>query len=198
MEFEEMKKIWDTQSNSAMYAIDESVLRKSISKKASQSNRIVALVEVVFIIINLLVGPFLIYDAIVDRDHPVSFVIAGFFILGGIYTIISQQRRISRNNSFGKTMIGELDDAIANADYLIVFSRKVIYWYNIPVFALIFMKLTITASSGWVWLLMLTLFSLAFVAGRWELNKCHYPRKERLQKLKAKILALNEQQPLQV
>ena len=38
MEFEELKKIWDTQNNKPMFIIDEEALHRTIQKKKNVAN----------------------------------------------------------------------------------------------------------------------------------------------------------------
>jgi len=184
MEFDELKKIWDTQNNTPMYAINEETLHKRIQTKKDRTTRLVNLTEIALTIINVGVGSFLLWDSIIDNEGVYSYLIAAFMLFSAGYLIIDRIRRQREANRFNRSMLGDLDHAIANADRLIVLSRKVIWWYNLPILLLLILKL-MQAQSGWLtWLLIALAFTLAYFLGRWELNRCHLPRKESLKTLR--------------
>ncbi|MDX1628307.1 MAG: hypothetical protein R3345_06390, partial [Fulvivirga sp.] len=118
--------------------------------------------------------------------------------LSAVYMIISRANRLRKTNNFNNSMIEDLDDAIFNADYMIKLSRKVIYWYNLPILSLVLIQLMMNAAGIWVWLLIAAMFGLAYLLGNWEMTKCHIPRKEKLKQLRAKLLELDQQEPLNV
>lgn len=184
MEFDELRKIWDTQNNTPMYAINEDTLHKRIVSKKDRTARLVNLAEIGLIIINLVVGIFLFWDSIIDNEGIYSYLIAVFMLFSAGYLIISRVRRRREENRFDRSMLGDLDHAIANADRLIVLSQKVIWWYNLPILSLLILKLLETQSSWLTWLLIAVAFILAYFLGRWELNRCHLPRKEALKNLR--------------
>jgi len=184
MEFDELKKIWDAQNNTPMYAINEETLHKQIHSRKDRTIRLVNLSEIGLIIINLAVGSFLFWDSITDNEGIYSYLIAAFMLFSAGYLIVSRIRRQREKNRFDRSMLGDLDHAIANADRLIVLSRKVIWWYNLPILLLLILKLTQAQSSWLTWLLIAMAFTLAYLLGRWELNRCHLPRKESLEALR--------------
>lgn len=184
MEFDELKKIWDTQNNTSMYAINEETLHKRIQSKKDRTTYLVNLTEIGLIIINLVVGSFLFWDSITDNEGIYSYLIAAFMLFSAGYLIVSRIHRQREENRSDRSMLGDLDHAIANADRLIVLSRKVIWWYNLPILLLLILKLVQAQSGLLTWLLIATAFTLAYFLGRWELNRCHLPRKEALKTLR--------------
>ena len=59
MEFEEMKKIWDTQNNEPMYAINEAALHQRIRAKRNRAKWNADFTEVGLVVIAIAVSGFL-------------------------------------------------------------------------------------------------------------------------------------------
>ena len=70
MEFEEMRKIWDSQNNAPIYAIDESTLYKRIKSKGNRASRIANTNEIGLTIIFVTVSILL---HIIDRGSTYAY-----------------------------------------------------------------------------------------------------------------------------
>jgi hypothetical protein len=108
----------------------------------------------------------------------------GFFLLA-IY------RRFARRKvyeQFEPTVLGELDKAIWQANYLIEQSYAMIWWYLIPLFAVISVVLLLDGLTWFIVLLDFVVLPLTYVGSRWEIQRCHVPRKEELESLRALML----------
>ena len=60
MEFEEMKKIWDSQNNEPLYAINEKALHNHIMSKKKTGYHITNTSELLLIIVNACAGLFIL------------------------------------------------------------------------------------------------------------------------------------------
>ena len=56
MEFEEMKKIWDSQNNEVLYGINEKAMHNHILSKKKQAYHITNASELILIIANAVMG----------------------------------------------------------------------------------------------------------------------------------------------
>ena len=56
MEFEEMKKVWDSQNNEMLYGINEKAMHNHILSKKKQANHITNASELILIIANATTG----------------------------------------------------------------------------------------------------------------------------------------------
>ncbi len=187
MEFEEMQKIWNEQKGETMYAIDESALHRSITRKKNNISRKVSIVELSLMAINSAVAIFLLIDAIVKGglwDYGGA-VIMGLTVL---FLYFFRQRRKSNENTFDRSILGELDHAIANSQSILQIATTMIYYYLIPTSILAIGKMIYFGASIDKWLLITGLYTLAFFLVRWEKRAVHIPRKNRLEVLKKKIL----------
>jgi hypothetical protein len=66
MEFEEMQKIWDSQNNETLYAINEKSLHNSIKQKGRNINKYVMFFEWAMIVSTLFVALALTIDTITE------------------------------------------------------------------------------------------------------------------------------------
>ncbi len=188
MEFEEMQKIWNEQKGETMYAIDESALHRSIIRKKYGMSRKINTIELSLIFINSVVSLILLIDAIVDREGFWDYV--GAFVMGltVLFLLFFRSRRKKKENTFDRSMLGELDHAISNSHSILQIASMMIYYYLIPVGIYSIGKMIYFGASIEKWLLIMGFYILAFLLIRWERKTCHVPRKNRLVALKKKIL----------
>ncbi|GAB4239520.1 MAG: hypothetical protein Tsb0034_15600 [Ekhidna sp.] len=188
MEFEELQKIWDEQKGETMYAINESALYKRIQSKKRAESRKINTVEISLMIINSIVGIILFYGAIVD-DEPfwdISFGVV--MLITVVFLAFFRWKRKKKENTFDRTMLGELDHAISNAQSTIQIATIMVLYYFIPVGIFSVIKMIVQGASLEKWLLIIASYTLAFLLVRWEKRKCHIPRRENLVKLKRKLM----------
>lgn len=180
MEFDEMKKIWNTQNNEPMYAINEAALHKRIQAKKHRASRTVNLTEIGLIIINIITPVVLLFKTTLGNEPVNTYLLAAFMASVAGYLIISRIRRKQQENQFDRSMLGDLNYAIANANYQVIIARKVLWWYFLPIAAISLLSFQHVGSV----LIILVAVALAFLLGKWELNRCHLPRKRELEDLR--------------
>ena len=187
MEFEEMQKIWNEQKGETMYAIDESALHRSITKKKNNISRKVSIVELSLMAINSAVAIFLLVDAIVDKEGLWDYAGAVIMGLTVLFLYFFRKRRKNNENTFDRSILGELNHAIANSRSILQIATIMIYYYLIPTSIVSMGKMIYFGASIDKWLLIIGLYTLAFFLVRWEKRAIHIPRKNRLEALKKKI-----------
>jgi len=188
MEFEEMQKIWNEQKGETMYAINENALHRSITQKKEAANKRINKVEISLIIINSLVSITLLTDAILDKEGFWDYAGAFVMLLTVVFLVIFRLKRKKAANQFDRSMLGELDHAIANTRSILQIATTMVYWYLLPVGFFSLGKMLYFGASLERWLLIIGLYTLAFFLIQWERKKCHIPRKERLLALKRRLL----------
>ena len=183
MEFEEMKKIWDSQNKQPMYAIDEKSLHNIVKRKIKAAARKVNTFEYGMIAITTFVTVFMIVDGILDQDWT-NYVtaLAAFGIT--IYVVIHRGRRRRIENRFGQSLIEGLENAIANIDYLIKQGSSFVWWYILPFAVVSMISMINNPSSIWRWILITGAFILAYLLANWEVRKMHLPKKKSLEALR--------------
>ena len=189
MEFEEMQVLWNEQNNEKMFAINESALHKYIQGKSRSVNHLMQVAEWAMIITNLIVVIILGIDAYNEGGPNYQYFIAGIYF---IYALIGLVRRLRRKNAqveFEPTLLGEVDKALWQIDYLISQSRSIIYWYILPLAVVVSASFLFNGKFIWAILFLLVLIPAGFLGAHWEVNKSYLPKKRELESLRRTLLA---------
>jgi len=188
MEFEEMQKVWDKQSNEMLFVINEGALHKCVKAKKRQANRTVNVTEIGLMIVNTITVGILVADAIIDKE--------GFWDYGGAlammltvgYLLVIRTKRQKSENRFDRSMLGELDHAISSTQSTISIASTMIWWYFTPIAVFTISKMIFKGASVESWLLISGAFVLAYFLVNWEKSHCHEPRKKHLEALREKLV----------
>ena len=185
MEFEELQKIWDTQNNEPLYAINEKTLHNRILSKKKQGLHITNTSELLSIIVNAGAGCFIFgVNFFKYSGNIFMYLLSAWMIVCALYLLVSRLHRIKANQKFDRSISGDLNHAISVATYQVRLSQMM-RWNLLPVGTLIVLGVW---GSGKFWLAvgMVVLFLLTHYASRWEHNI--YKRKKReLEILKSKV-----------
>ena len=175
MEFEELQKIWDTQNNEPLYAINEKALHNRILSKKKQGLHITNTSELLSIIVNAGAGCFIFgVNFFKHSGNIFMYLLSAWMIVCALYLLVSRLHRIKANQKFDRSISGDLNHAISVATYQVRLSQMM-RWNLLPVGTLIVLGVW---GSGKFWLAvgMVVLFLLTHYASRWEHNK--YKRKK--------------------
>ncbi|MCB0506255.1 MAG: hypothetical protein KDC58_12255 [Cyclobacteriaceae bacterium] len=187
MEFEEMQKIWNTQKGETMYAINEATLHKSISNKKDAAGRRINKVEIGISLINGFTAILLLFMAL-NGPNKWGFITSGLFLATVVYILYFRMKRKKAENTFDRSMLGELDHAISNTNASIKFNYLMIVGYLVPLSVNSILEMAYHGASPLKWLVIIVAYALAFVLIRWEQKTRHIFRKEQLIALKKKLL----------
>lgn len=184
MEIEEMKKIWDTQNKRPLYAIDEEAMHRSISKKRRHSSLISDINEFGLILVSIITISVLMLTG--GRDW--YDYLASAFLLGiGIYVWRGRIRRRKAEAEFDRSMLGELDHAIANAENELKRAKTFIWWYLAPLSIPVIFSFADGNTPLWKWFVVPGAFVLAYLVVRASITWVEGPRVQRLKKLREKL-----------
>jgi hypothetical protein len=188
MEFDELKKIWDTQNNKPMYVINEEALHNRVKAKKNSAKKIANWMETMLIGANLFAGSILLYSVVFkgkENETYIYIMMCAMFITP-LYLFYKRMQRKKVENRFELTMLGDIDHALSNATYSVVLSRTMqVYFAFIAILtmmSLIFDKDSsiITISSIGV------VFIFGLYASRWE-HKMYKNKEKELTNLKHKL-----------
>ena len=187
MEFEEMKKIWDTQNNEALYAINESALQRRIQAKKEGTKRTTDRVELLLIASNLISGGWVIISQLMKITPKVpALTMGGIMLAIGIYLIVLRLNRIKRDQQTDMSMLGDLDNALENIGYRIKLSQSMI-WYCILIAAFSIFSVWNSDKSAMTLFLVVCFFIIGLVLSRWEHKRFHIGKRRQLMALKEKL-----------
>jgi cation transport ATPase len=132
MELEDIQKIWNEQKGETMYAINESALHRSITKKKSAASRRMNVVELSLMAINSITGIILLIDAIVDNEGFWAYSFSILILLTVLFLALFRRKRLIQEKTFDRSILGELDHAIANSGSIVQISTIMAYFYQKP------------------------------------------------------------------
>lgn len=185
IEFEKMQKVWNEQKGETMYVINEATLHDTVMRKKDAASRRINRVEIFVGLINTVVALILLVIAIMG--HPLIFSSFGIMTASVLYILYFRWKRKKTENTFDRSVLGELDHAISSASYSISFN------YFILVYAVAFaignmVQMIIRRDSVLEWLIITGALVLSFFIVQREQKLCNLPRKKQLLALKKKLL----------
>ena len=186
MEFDELQKIWDSQNDKPLYAIDENALHNRIISKKNKGRHISNISELLTIIVNFAAGTFILGINILKGNPNISLYLMSVWMFAvAVYTLVNRSRRIKKDNLFDRSIRGDLFHAVSVANYQVKFSR-LMRWNILPIS--LFLFLVVLESGKSIWLAACTSVFLVlanYVAG-WEHN-FYKTRKLELEILRDKL-----------
>jgi hypothetical protein len=188
MEFDEMKKIWDSQNNGPLYAIDENALHNRILSKKEMGYHITNTSELLLIIVNAGTGLFVLATNLSKSDRNLyMYLLAGWMFLSALYILVSRIRRIKGSHQFDRSMLGDLSYAISLSKYQVRLSQLG-RWNILPIGVFCILWLWESGKPTWSIVVIAIFFTFAAYATRWE-HSIYKNRKRGLEILQKKLKA---------
>lgn len=189
MKFEDMKKIWNEQDQQHQYVIDEQLLQENIQLKKRKGSRFVSKMEWIMILSNLLAGSVIIIMNFIKPSQDIYAYILGVLMVGtAVYIFIKRQYRLKNENQFDRTMLGDLDHAIKNANYRARLSSSMLVYFIFV--SLLMISNAIYEGKSMIQLIAIAAFCIIVLfLGRWEHRSWHMANKKRLEAFRNKLMA---------
>lgn len=197
MEFEEMKKIWDKQSDEPLYVINEEALHRYIMSKKRRAVRLNNTNDYGLIAICIITA--IIYSFIAikpDTPNIYDYLIVATLLLSTVLVWVWRIRREKKEQTFGRTVLGDLDHAISSVTYEMSRSKHMVLWVVLPLFILIFLNMTQDDASFWKWVVVASAFVLSALVLQWDYNRCQKPKRQKLEALRNKLIEKTETKSL--
>jgi hypothetical protein len=186
MEFEEIKKVWDSQNNEPIYVINEKALHNRILSKMKQASHITNISELLSIFANIGTGCLILGMNLFKQSGSVFMYILSAWMFGvALYSLVSRIRRIKEGNRFDRSMLGDLEYAISLATYQVRLSQ-LLRWNSLPIGVLILLGVWDGGKSVWIAVGILVFFVLVNYAAGWE-HRVYKTRKRELETLHSKL-----------
>lgn len=189
MEFDEIKKIWDTQNNETLYVIDEEALHRSIKRKLSKSLRLANLGEWMIIGASAIAIIIVLSGAYFKENYGTFVTVsASIFLLSLAYGIYHRFKRKRDITGFERTMLGDLEHAIQTSTSLVKLSGIMLYVF-VPLISLITIGTFFLDEDFSIWYLpgVVTFMGAIALGARWE-YRWYVRRRDGLKKMKSKLL----------
>ena len=187
MEFEDMQVLWNSQSQEKLFAINESALHDTIKRKGRKIDNLLQMAEWFMIIVNLGVGVYLLMDGLRDYDMMIEYLMPAMYLAFAVFLLYRRIVRRQNEVHFEQTMMGDLDKAIWQVDYLIAQGRNMVLWYLLPLLVAALVVITLNSGDFWRWSWMILLVPATYFASNWETRKVYLPKKRELEALREKL-----------
>ena len=188
MEFDELKKIWDSQTHEPLWVINENALHKRIQAKKSQAHHITTISELLLIFVNMGMGGIVLGLTISKgSDNLFMYLMGGWMLATALYVLASRIRRLQGENTFDRSLLGELNHALSMATYQVSLSR-LMRWNIVPIGVLSLLGIGEGGKSVWLLVGLLVFFVLIYVASGWE-HRFYKGKKRELEALQKKLQA---------
>lgn len=190
MEFDEMKKIWDAQSNKTMYAIDESALHNKVISKRKKSARIAGRSERIMIGALLFSTIIILGASIYKAEYDVMPLVLSAVTFGVAILIFFRRReRLKQQGNFENSISGDIELAISNAEYQIRLSALG-KWLYLVVALLSVASVVDTLEEWYKGAFLLLFFIVGYFGARWEHRTFYVSQKTSLLKMRDKLQEL--------
>lgn len=187
MDFNDMKKIWNDQDQNAVYAIDEQTLTENVIKQKEKSSFIANRTEI-YMIGSLMIAAAMIWGATIytGQIQMLPLALSGFMLVMAILLYKKRTKRLLWQNTFDRSVLGDLDEAIANADYQLNFSK-----WSRNLF-LVVASLTVvdvfSLEAWWKSLIVLTFFIIVYLLAKREHKTIYLSQRNRLKSMRDQVM----------
>jgi hypothetical protein len=190
MQFEELKRIWDSQDATAA-TIDVAALEERVRNRARAAECGASVPEIVLMAIMGLTGSVLAIAAFRAQHPPSSYVSATFGFGIAAYVYLVRRRRLNQKQGFDDSLLGRVEQGIADVDAQIALARSFFWWCILPMAAgtLASMYGTFHDRQTWVWLTQALAWVLAFAVVQRGLHRHQVPRREELARMRRELLS---------
>lgn len=183
-----MKRIWDTQNNEYVYAINKEALLRRIIAQKKRASHIVGSSEMLLVMANIIAGSLIIIATVLSNNENLfaTLLCALMFLTAG-FIMVGRYRRLKWQNQFELSIDGYLRHAISNATYQVWLSQ-IIHWFTLPVAIFTLLSMWSSEAETWKMISVVGFFILVFFASRKELD-LYLSRKNKLEVMRSKLVA---------
>jgi hypothetical protein len=215
MEFNEMKMIWDSQTQEPLYAMNEAALHGIVQRKNQEWNRCLSCCFAAEITIGLACGALMLLcvgglifgepawlaslpwmKVTASRWDILALLVAGgIWFYYSAYMYLARKRQQRRVEVFDSSLRGDLERAIARTDFQIGLARSIVWRGLVPVWVATALWLAVLyrllAMPAWIYVFMgatvLGSFVVVVSGKQQSITNRFQPRRRELESLRSKL-----------
>jgi len=188
MDFNDIQKVWDENSQTTLFTINEKTMERLTNTKSRKADRWADRTEKKLIILNTIGPLFLMIFSFYKQKYVLSvFLLIAYMLASALYIYIKRKQRIKSNINWETDVLGILNRGINNAKYLANLTKSMRYWYLSGI-AVILMCRTFEKSSGFYNGIIILFFALFFYASKWEQKLLYDKQYKELIDMRKKLL----------
>ncbi|MFK7920372.1 MAG: hypothetical protein AB8H47_00370 [Bacteroidia bacterium] len=184
MNFDDLQKVWDAQNQAPMYVLNETALEQIVQRKSRKAARDVNINDWGLMAIMIVCSAILL---ILDWGKGYTYFTAASMLGIAAYVGIKRLLRSKQKQDFEQSILGELEQAIVNAETEIKRARTFVWWMLLPVAIPSGLNMIQRGVSIWIGLLVAGMFALGWAVTQWGLKRKLLPRKRSLEALRRKL-----------
>lgn len=188
MDFQDLTVIWNAQKSAKLYAYDQAALEKRVIQHSARVKHQIDFVEIVLMFIMGACGLVTLAEPVLFGQDRYQLATGPMFLLVAVYLWTRWRSRQNMRVDFDRSLIGVLDQAIAQLDHHIRHVRAMVYWLGVPYLLMLGLSAAIGKNKPW-WMWIMLLFAL--VLGLWVnhrgIQRGYLPRKRELEALRSKL-----------
>lgn len=192
MNFEELQRIWDTQDDRPMYAFDEAALHRVVKNRGRDISRVVVLFETMMVLLALTMAVALGSEPVLEGHDYHQFIDTAIWLAVSGYLLHGRRLRRRADLGFEESFRGDLDRAIAQADFQVKRLRAFGWWFMLPLLVGTGVNaITLIGARPkpwWIWPLLAASLGVTWWSMRHNLKRHVLPMKDELQQLREKLL----------
>ena len=203
MKIEDLRVIWDQQNEQPLYVLDQDALNASIRKRTTGIDQSVGIFEyvmmgVLFFVAAMAAGKRLLTSKELDWLDWTTVVLT---IMVAVVAIVSlaraRRRRLTQEVDFESSIVGDVDKAISQLDYLFARFKTFHHWFALPMALILVLRLTKTEFrfsdlAGTTTIQVIAMYALSMLicySSIWFEKKClSLPEKKSLLAIREKLV----------
>ncbi len=164
MNFDDLQKVWDAQSNAPMYQLNESALHQIVLRKSRKSARYADIND--FGLMGIMLGCSVLL-LLLDRGSLYAYLSAVCMFGIAAYVAFQRWQRKRHNQAYDQSILGQLEQAIANTESEIRRSRNFVWWLLAPAAIPSLLNMFQSGAPIWKIFMITTAFVLSYFVTQW-------------------------------
>lgn len=150
MKIEDLRVIWDQQNEQPLYVLDQDALHASVRTRTTGIDQSVGIFERVMMGVLLFVAAMAAGKRLLTSNDLdwLDWTTVGLTIIVAIVASVSlagaRRKRLTQEIAFESTIVGDVDKAIFQLDYLFARFKTFHHWFALPMALILILRLTKT------------------------------------------------------
>lgn len=195
MNYENLKVIWDTQSDQPLFTVEREAVLASVQGKCASIEKGVRLTERILIPCALFAGIPLVLQLFIDSEPSwISFGVGLLFVVKAIFTWILLKKRQQRERSYGEAIVPSIEKAMLQNKHLAIMLKRWLIFFHLPaaVLALIGLIYFPTDDSSWMWILFVAVVAYSLYDTPRYLRNTYTKEQKNLEAIRSRLLETNQ------
>ncbi len=193
MNYQDLKVIWDQQTEAPLFTIDQDALMASVNEKCAAIEKSLKWNEAILIPGALFCGIALSLQALVTRDPSwISFLVGIIMLIKGVYTWVLCRQRADQERAYEKAVVASIEKAIFQNRHMATLLRRWLFFFHIPaaLFAVIGLVFFPAGMTPWMWILFVAIAIYSTWRTPRDLREIYGKEQHELEAIRTRLLEI--------